>query len=134
MSAAVSAAYVFPMPSFAWSREEFREDAAILDMGVEELDCRGRANLLVYYLDRDDELELPGPLRLEAWPGPGVSRVRIIYDAGRIDETMIRMAVTEAYYDSDSNSWRPSPFRIEGYDPFDPTGANGGLLEEQAER
>ncbi|MHC4944672.1 MAG: 4Fe-4S binding protein [Planctomycetota bacterium] len=134
MSAAVSAAYVFPMPSFAWAREEFREDTAILDMGVEELGCRGRANLLVYYLDRDDELELPGPLRLEAWPGPGVSRVRIFYDAGRVDETMIRMAVTEAYYDSDSNSGRPSPFRIEGYDPFDPTGVNGGLLDEQAER
>jgi ferredoxin len=120
MSAAVAAAYVFPMPSFTWSRGEFRGEAAELEMGVEELGCRGRANLFVYYLDRDDELELSGPLRLEAWPGPGISRVRIFHDSEQVDEAMIRMAVTEAYFDSDSNSWRPSPFRIEGYDPFDP--------------
>jgi hypothetical protein len=74
--------------------------------------------MLVYFLERDDELEIPGPLRLEAWPEPGPARAVITFDPAQADEDLIRMAVTEAYYDYDAGIWRASPFKISGYDPL----------------
>ena len=120
-SAAVAASYAFPMPSFLKSRGTPPPETAALELEIFDLTCRGRANLLVYYLDRDDLFALDGYWRLEAWPDPTLARVRITYDPARCTEEAIRMAITEAYYDALGNRWRPSPFVIEGYDPLDAT-------------
>ena len=85
-------------------------------MEVEGLDCRGRANLLVFFLTREDDLEIDGYLRLEAWPGPGSGRARITYEPGRTGEDAIQMAVTSP----DLETWRMSPFAIRGFDPLGP--------------
>jgi len=118
MTVAVSAAYLFPLPSFMWSRGQASEEIAVVSLQLENLGCRGNASLLTYFLDRDDELEIPGYIKLEAWPGPGTAETRILFDPARTDETLIKMAITEAYYDSDAHIWRASPFLIQGYDPL----------------
>ncbi len=120
-SAAVAASYAFPMPSFVKSRGTASPETAALELEIYDLTCRGRANLLVYYLERDDLFAVDGYWRLEAWPDPTLARVRITYDPARCSEESIRMAITEAYYDAVGNLWRPSPFVIDGYDPLDAT-------------
>lgn len=121
ISSAVAAVYVWPLPSFiqvAAARPPEPADTAVLDLKIENLTCRGRATLLMYYLERDDDLALSGHLRVEAWPGPGFAAVRVIYDPSKTDPDSIRQAVTEAYFDATAGFWRPSPFVIEGYDPL----------------
>lgn len=118
-SAAVAASHAFPIPSFVKTRGTAPAVTAAVDLEIHDLTCRGRANLLVYYLERDDLLAIDGYWKLEAWPDPILARVRISYDPERCDEAAVRMAVTEPYYDAAGNLWRPSPFVIEGYDPLD---------------
>jgi hypothetical protein len=72
----------------------------------------------MYYLERDDMYELSGYLKLEAWPGPGAALARVTYNPSLTDEASIKEAVTEPYFDGEASVWRPSPFAIEGYDPF----------------
>ena len=115
---AVAASYLFPMPSFVKSRGLAPGRVATMELEVENLSCRGRANLFFYFLERDDLFELPGYLKVEAWPGPGLADVRITFDPAKTDEQAIRQAVTEPYYDVGADFWRTSPFRIEGYDPL----------------
>jgi hypothetical protein len=92
---------------------------------MENLTCRGRANLLFYYLDRDDLFAIPGYLRVEAWPDPRFARVRVLFDPKQTNELAIKQAITEPYYEALTDYWRNSPFRIEGYDPL---GIGGDLL------
>lgn len=61
---------------------------------------------------------VPGPLRIEAWPEPGPSQVRIIFDASVADEESIKRAVVEPIYDDVSRCWNMSPFVIQGYAPW----------------
>jgi hypothetical protein len=91
---------------------------ATVDLRIHNLACRGKANLLMYYLERDDALEVPGYLVLEAWPGPGAAEARITFDPSLSDEAAVRQAITEPYYDLLGDVWRASPFEIEGYDPL----------------
>lgn len=120
LGAAVAASAWFPLPSFTWQRGTPPATTAVLDLTVEDLTCRGRANLLVYYLERDDDLTVPGYLRLEAWPGPGAAPARVTYDPAAASAEALRRAVTEPYYDSVIGAWRASPFRLPGYDPLAP--------------
>ncbi|MBK9119154.1 MAG: 4Fe-4S binding protein [Phycisphaerales bacterium] len=115
---AVAASYAFPLPSFVHTRGVLPPQTAEVELAVYDLTCRGRASLLVYLLERDDDLAVPGALRMEAWPGPGPARVRLLYDPALADEGLIKAALTEAYYDRGARLWRPSPFRIKGYDPL----------------
>lgn len=115
----VAGATLFPLPSFRWSRGEVPDDAALLEMTVGELSCRGRANLFVYFLERDDDLHVEGPLRLEAWPSPAGGEAKIWYDPAQTDAQAIRAAIAEAYFDYDAGMSRPSPFVVPGYDPLD---------------
>jgi NAD-dependent dihydropyrimidine dehydrogenase PreA subunit len=119
LTAAVGASYSFPLPSFVHVQGESSTETKVLDVNLENLGCRGNASLLVYFLERDDELELSGYFKLEAWPGPGLARARIVYDPAAMDEEMIKMAITEPYFDYNLDIWRESPFVIEGYDPLD---------------
>jgi ferredoxin len=119
LSAAVVASYAWPLPSFVQARPvEVVEDMQTVELAVHELTCRGRGTLLWYFLDRDDEFAIDGPLRLEAWPGSQPARVRVHFDPGRSDADLIRAAITMPYYDAVGDRWRTSPFDIEGYEPF----------------
>jgi ferredoxin len=116
---AVSASYAFPLPSFFQSRGTVSGATQVVHLKVKNLTCRGKASLFVYFLEREDELEIPGYLKIEAWPGPGLVDARITFDPSKTDEDEIRQAITEPYYDSTNSLWRSSPFEIEGYDPLE---------------
>ncbi len=116
LTAAVAAAYVFPIPSFVKVRGDEPDQTATVALHVHELTCRGRANLFAFFLERDDEYAIPGYIRIEAWPGPGAAEARIVYDAELADATLIKQAITEPYFDAVAGVWRSPPFRIEGYD------------------
>jgi Pyruvate/2-oxoacid:ferredoxin oxidoreductase delta subunit len=117
-AAAIAASYLAPFPSFIKTRGEPSPTTATVELHIHELSCRGRGNLLMYYLERDDMYELSGYLKLEAWPGPGAALARVTYNPSLTDEASIKEAVTEPYFDREASVWRPSPFAIEGYDPF----------------
>jgi polyferredoxin len=121
---AVAAAYLAPLPSFVKVRGTPPARIASVELRVRELTCRGRANLLVGFLERDDmyqlpgaEPNLPGYYRLEAWPSPDVAVVRVSYDPRHSNEESIQRAITEPYFDMAENRWWMSPFVIEGYTP-----------------
>lgn len=118
LATSVGAALLFPLPSYVSERGTPPDEAAILEIEVENLNCRGNATLFVYFLERNDELEVPGYVRIEAWPAPGIARVRIIYDPAATDEELIKMAIVEPYFDSLASFWRVPPFKIVGYDPL----------------
>ena len=122
--AAVAFAYLAPLPSFVKSRGAAPDRVASVELRIQELTCRGRANLLVGFLERDDMYQIPGAgpdspgyYKLEAWPDPVTALVRITYDPGSVDEDSIKRAITEPYYDMAENRWWLSPFQIEGYTP-----------------
>ena len=117
-TAAVAASYVFPLPSFVKSHGSRPAQVAKVRLRVENLTCRGRANLFFYFLQRDDVSQIPGYFKLEAWPGPGIADVDITFDPTATDEHAIKQAITEPYYDAVAEFWRTSPFVIEGYDPL----------------
>lgn len=117
---AVAASWLTPMPAFVRARPVARPaKLAPLELVIDDLTCRGRANLLYFFLDRpaEDPLHVPGYFQIEAWPGPGWSRVRISYDPTLTDAAAIHRAITEPSY-APQSGWRPSPFRIAGYDPL----------------
>ncbi len=121
VTGAVVAAYVFPIPSFvqvAEGRGAPPAEAATLELQVYNLACRGNASLFAYFLERDDQGEVPGYLKIEAWPGPGAAEVHVTYDPAQANEAAIKEAITEPYYDLVADVWRPSPFEIVGYDPL----------------
>jgi ferredoxin len=120
---AVGAAYFAPLPSFVKTRGALPEQIAKVDLQLSELTCRGRANLLVGFLERDDLYRILGPeanahgfYKLEAWPNPTRALVRVSYDPTRTDEESIKRAISEPYFDVATNRWWMSPFVIEGYD------------------
>jgi len=117
LTAAVAAAYVFPLPSFVKFRGEAPAQTATARLKISELTCRGKATLLWYFLDRDDDFAIPGYLKVDAWPGPGQADAHVTYDPSQADESRVKQAISEPYFDSET--WRMSPFRITGYDPFD---------------
>jgi len=125
IGAGVAASYALPLPSFVWSRGDRPAETATVSLEVVELTCRGRANLLVYFLERDDFDAVPGYFRLEAWPGPGVGRARVTYDAARASEEQIKLAIVSPYYDEVGGFWRMSPFAIRGFAPLGATQSGG---------
>jgi len=118
LTAAVSASYLAPLPSFVWTRGDVPADAERLELAIEGVNCRGSANKLVYFLTREDDLSFEGPLRVEAWPGPGFARVVIYWEPGATDPGTVKAALTEPCYDDLQDRWRESTFTIEGYDPL----------------
>lgn len=119
LAAPVAASFLLPLPSFRWSKGGAEPEKTVtLELEMEGLTCRGSANLLVYFLTRDDDLELPGYVALDAWPGPGVARAQVSFDPALCDEDAVRAAITEPYFEPDWQSFRHSDFRIVGYDPF----------------
>jgi ferredoxin len=119
LSGAVTASYLFPLPSFVKQRGTMPGTVEWVDLRMDDLTCRGRANLLFYFLERDDLFAVSGYLRLEAWPGPGRARARVGFDPAQTDAQRIKQAVSQPYYDALADVWRNSPFTIEGYDPLE---------------
>ena len=117
-TAAVAASYLLPLPSFVKVRGPEPTVTATIELGIHNLGCRGNATFLMYYLERDDALAVPGYLKLEAWPGPGIAKARITFDPSVTEETAIKEAIIEPYYDEAAERWRLSPFEIEGFDPY----------------
>ncbi|HOW70471.1 MAG TPA: 4Fe-4S binding protein [Phycisphaerae bacterium] len=116
---AVAAVYAFPIPSYEKTRGTVPAKTASVDLMVTELTCRGRATLFTErFLWRDDILALPGYLKVQAWPGPGVARVRVIYDPEQANEESIKQAIVEPYFDAVSDTWDASPFTVVGFDPL----------------
>jgi hypothetical protein len=115
---AVAASYLIPVPSFIKARGEPPAQTQTVVLHISDLTCRGRANLLAYFLERDDLFALPGYLHIAAWPGPGWAEARITFDPGHTDAAAIQEAITEPYFDAGENLWRMSPFQIQGYDPL----------------
>ena len=120
--AAVAFASLAPLPSFVKSRGAAPDRIASVELRVQELTCRGRANLLVGFLERDDMYQIAGAgsnslgyYNLEAWPDPVTAVVRISYDPAYADEAAVKRAIIEPYYDVKANRWWISPFVIEGY-------------------
>ncbi len=108
-----------PLPSFFKARDlAVSAQTATVDLTVEGASCRGRANLLFYFLDRDDLFEVPGYLSLAVWPDPIEGLVRVTYDPTQTDADAVRAAIAEPYFEIDANQWRPSPFVLDGYDSF----------------
>lgn len=120
IGAAVLTAYRFPLPSYNYERPSTLAAAQTQTaaLRIDGLTCRGRGTLLVFFLERDDELSLQGYLKVAAWPGPGVVDLHITYDPSLTSEAAIKQALTEAYFDPLDDRWRDSPFIIEGYDPL----------------
>ena len=117
-TAAVAASYMFPLPSFVKSHGSRPAQVSTVRLKVEDLTCRGRANLFFYFLQRDDLFAVPGYLKVEAWPAPGLAEVDVTFAPAVTDENAIKQAITEPYYDAMADFWRASPFVIEGYDPL----------------
>jgi ferredoxin len=115
---AVAASYAFPLPSFVKTRGQPPATVITTRLDIHGVTCRGRATLLTYFLERDDEFELRGFLKIEAWPAPQAARVRITFDPAQVSETAIMQAITEPYFDWDASLWRSPPFQIAGYDPL----------------
>ena len=116
---AVTASYLVPMPSFVKHRGELPAHAETVTLHIEDLTCRGRANLFAYFLERDDLFAVPGYLHIAAWPGPGWAKVHITFDPTKTDPAAIRRAITEPCFETEGNLWRSSPFQIQGYDPLE---------------
>jgi len=62
--------------------------------------------------------EVPGYLKIEAWPSPDIAQVRVTYDPTQADESRIQQAIMEPYYELAGERWRMSPFGVQGYDPL----------------
>lgn len=117
----VFASQAWPLPSFVYVRPDVEPPAetAVLDLEVKGLECRGSAQNLVFFADRDDFSKVYGYLKVEAWPSPAeYSRVRITYDPLQADEMEIQDALLEPYYLEAETHQRPSPFEIKGYEPW----------------
>jgi hypothetical protein len=121
---AVSAAYLCPLPSYVKARGTPPTAVETVALEIENLTCRGRANLLFWFLDRDDINQIGGYLKLEAWPGPEAAKARISFDPSQADAEKIKRAITEPYFEPGTgwtdSQWRESPFRIPGYEPVVP--------------
>ena len=118
LAAPVAASWLMPLPSFRWTRGEEPAVAGQVQLRIDGLTCRGKANLLVYFLTRDDDLELSAYVALDAWPGPETARAIVRFDPTTTDADAVRAALTEPYFEPNWETWRHSPFRVEGYDPY----------------
>jgi len=119
--AAVTASHRFPFPSFVKVHGEPPDQLAKVRLKIDGLRCRGNANLLYFFLERDDMYQVDGYFKVEAWPGPGTVDVHVTYDPSVASDETIKQAITEPYYDVLIDQWRMSPFRIKGYNPLAPS-------------
>ena len=118
MAATVIGALWFPLPSFTKTTPAaVPEKTATLELAVRNCGCRGNANLLWYFVTRDDDYALSEYVKLEAWPSPELARIRVTYDPTHLTEHDVKMAIVEPYLELEDQYLRNSPFEIEGFNP-----------------
>ncbi len=127
---AVTADILYPLPSFVWTRGDVPYETAGLEMIIEGVTCRGKSAGLTVWLQRDDELEVEGFIKVETWPGPGSGRVRITFDPFRTSDEAIRKALTDPWFDLGSGGFDMSPYLIEEFDSF----GSGGKSKRRPEQ
>lgn len=108
----------FPLASFTKTQGTEPEEVATVELTVENCACRGNANLLWYFLTRDDDYALSKYIKLEAWPSPRHARVRVTYDPAVTTDDDVKMAIVEPYLELEDLYMRNSPFKIEGFNPM----------------
>lgn len=113
---AVAAAWIAPLPSFVRTRGSESSQVSVTSFRVKGLTCRGRANLFTYFLQREDDLAVPSYHKIEAWPSPDIAHARVSYDPSVTNETAIKQAITEPYFQRFGTTWTSSPFEIIGFD------------------
>lgn len=119
ITAAVTASYLAPFPAFTRSRGVEPEQIASVELEVDGVTCRGRGSQLTdRYLFRTDDFALTGYLKVEAWPGPGFTRLRVSFDPSLVEPDAVADAIAEPVYDPDEDIWWTSPFTVKGHDPF----------------
>jgi hypothetical protein len=111
------AVFFVDIDTFRYARSLPRPDnPEHMSFDVKGVSCSGSARLFVYFLNREDFSQVNGYLKVGMRPRSGWVRVNVWYDPARTDQTAIREAVTEPYYDLQEHRWRPSPFEIKGMD------------------
>ena len=115
---AVAASYAFPLPSFVRTIGTPPAQTAAVMLRVHGATCRHSTELFVRQLERRDEFKVRGYLRVEAWPSPDVSPIRITYDPRATSEAAIKQAITEPVFDLEGGRLRVSAYEIEGYNPL----------------
>jgi hypothetical protein len=119
MTLTVLAAYAAPFPSFVRTRGQPPETGtSTVDLQIKGVSCRGSAVRLAFFLMCGDVARIPGYLRLEAWPGPGFAKVRIMFDKQRTSPDAIKDALMEPYLDPSTGSFHRPAFLIKGYTPW----------------
>ena len=133
VAAVIATSCALPFAPFALEHRPEQRPATVasLDLRVRGVPCRGTAQLLTYFLFRDDVSEVPGYLKVEAWPGEGFARVRVAYDPQRTGPDAIKAAIVEPYFDRFQGFERVSPFEIEGYAPWTAGGPVPPSKEDQ---
>ncbi len=111
LGAAVGAVYAFPLPSFVRSWGEPAGRTQVLRLKIHGVGCRDKAKRLTEFVARQDDLEIPGYVKLEAWPGTEPAAVHITYEPGRTTPAAIEKAITSLYLDA-GGAWRVSPFSV----------------------
>jgi len=115
---AVGASHFLQIPSFVSVRGDRVKKPLGIELEIEGLTCRGRATMLMYFLEREDIFELSDFIELRAWPGPSAARATVSVDGDACTADDVRRAITEPYYDKTGGAWRFPPFVIRGYDPL----------------
>jgi len=114
---------MFPLASFTKVRGDRPEQTESVTLKVDHLTCRGTANRLWFYLDRDDLYALPGYVFVEVWADPKTGTVRITFDPALVSRDDLCRAITEPYINfADATSPGQimfSPFVIHGYNPME---------------
>ncbi len=113
---AVAATYALPLPSVVVTRGALPKATAQLTVRIAGVNCRHSALRFADHIGAA-EPALAKSCRIEVWPAPAGSAVRITYDPAKTDEAAIRAAITEPYFDRAAGRWLLSPYKIEGYSP-----------------
>lgn len=118
-TAAVATSSLLGTPSFVSTRGLAPARLDTVELEIEGLTCRGKATLLVYFLERDDGFELSEFVELRAWPGPGAARAHVVFDPDSCSRDDVKRAIVEPYFDNVAHIWRFSPFSVRGFDPLE---------------
>lgn len=117
VSLAATADQLWPLPSFVKQRGEAPAEVASVELAITGITCRGSSTGLWNHLDRGDEFEVPGYLRMETWPAGGFARVRLFFDPDLTSADFLRQAICAPFINVEG-AWFVPDYRIEGYDPF----------------
>jgi hypothetical protein len=113
---------MFPLASFTKVRGDRPSHVESVTLRIDNLTCRGTANRLWFYLDRDDLFALPGYLFVEVWADPTTGTIRVTFDPEQVSRDDLCRAITEPYInfaDADSpGQIMLSPFVVHDYDPM----------------